>query len=458
MSASVFSIQTYTLANHPAGKDIARILAAGLIAVDPYQAITHFLRREKDFLFAGYQTIDLRRIKRIFVIGVGKAAVPMTKAVEDIVGGLLYKGLVITKKGSSLKNFSLSTKTSFIEAGHPVPDQDSVVGAQQLINLLKEAGPEDLILCSISGGGSALVTLPKPGISLDEIQTLTTLLLACGATIDEINTIRKHIDQVKGGGLLAQAGSSKWITLILSDVIGDPIDRIASGPTAPDPSTYEDALEIIERYHLLETTPASIISHLNQGIQKYIPETLKPADLIFNHVSNLIVGNNSLAAEASLSEAEKFGYRTLLLSTSIQGEASQVGQFFGAIAQQIARTGQPVPRPACIIAGGETTVTIKGKGFGGRNQEVALGAVLPLAGLNDMLLLTLATDGGDGPTDAAGAVVSGHTLDRALALGLNPRDFLARNDSYHFFKPLGDLLVADPTLTNVGDLTYLFAL
>jgi glycerate 2-kinase len=246
--------------------------------------------------------------------------------------------------------------------------------------------------------------------------------------------------------------------LILSDVIGDPIDRIASGPTAPDPSTYEDAFEIIERYQLLETTPASILSHLKQGIQKHIPETLKPADPIFNHVCNLIVGNNSLAAAASLTEAEKIGYRTLLLSTSIQGEASQVGQLFGAIAQQIALSGQPVSRPACIIAGGETTVTINGKGLGGRNQEVALGAVLPLARLNDILLITLATDGGDGPTDAAGAVVSGHTLDRALNLGLNPRNFLVRNDSYHFFEPLGDLLLPGPTLTNVGDLTYLFAL
>jgi glycerate 2-kinase len=458
MSISPSLLQTYTLANHPAGKDISRILAAGLNAVDPYQAIRHFLHREKHVLFAGNQTIELNKINRVFVIGVGKAAVPMSYAIEEILGSSLYEGVVITKKGHSYGNLPPLTRVSIVEAGHPFPDQQSIAGAQQIINLLSEARSDDLILCNISGGGSALMTFPEPGIALDEIQTLTKLLLACGATIDEINTIRKHIDQVKGGGLLAQASSSQWVTLILSDVIGDPIDRIASGPTAPDPSTFEDAFEIIERYHLLDQAPVSIIDHLKRGIQKHISETLKPGNPIFSHVNNLVVGNNSIAAAASLSEAKQAGLNTLLLSTSIQGEASQVGLFLGAIAQQVARTNQPVQRPGCIIAGGETTVTLHGKGHGGRNQEVALGAVLPFAGLDDILLITLATDGGDGPTDAAGAVVSGNTLRRALHLGLNPRDFLNRNDSYYFFNPLDELLKPGSTLTNVGDLTYLFAL
>jgi glycerate 2-kinase len=458
MPISLASLQTYTLANHPAGKDLTRIMAAGLNAVDPYQVITHFLHREKEVLFAGNQTIDLNKINRVFIIGVGKAAVPMTSAIEKIIGNSPSKGVVITKKGYSNVNFSLSQRVSIVEAGHPLPDQESIRGAQQIINLLSEARPDDLILCNISGGGSAMMTFPKPGISLDEIQTLTTQLLACGATIDEINTIRKHIDQVKGGGLLAQASSSQWVSLILSDVIGDPIDRIASGPTAPDPSTYEDAYELIERYRLLDQAPVSIIDQLKRGIQKHLSETLKPGNPIFRHVNNLVVGNNSVAASASLHEAEQAGFHTLLLSTSIQGEASQVGLFLGAIGQQIAHTNQPVPRPGCIIAGGETTVTLHGNGHGGRNQEVALGAVLPLAGLDNILLITLATDGGDGPTDAAGAVVAGNTLERALHLGLNPRDFLSRNDSYYFFNPLDDLLKPGSTLTNVGDLTYLFAL
>jgi glycerate 2-kinase len=433
-------------------------MASGINAVDPYLAVTHFLHREKDVLFAGNQTIDLSNFNRIFIIGVGKAAVPMTSAIEEIVGNSVIEGVVVTKKGHSKANFSLSSNVAIVEAGHPLPDQKSIAGAQQVINLLRKARSDDLILCNISGGGSALMTSPKPGITLDEIQSLTSQLLACGATIDEINTIRKHIDQVKGGGLLAQASSSQWVSLILSDVIGDPIDRIASGPTAPDPSTYADAYDIIEKYQLLDQTPVSIITHLNQGIQKHTSETLKPGNPIFNQVNNLIVGNNTIAAAASLHEAEQAGYNSLLLSTSIQGEASQVGLFFGAIAQQIARTNQPVPRPACIISGGETTVTLHGKGHGGRNQEVALGAVLPFAELENFLLITLATDGGDGPTDAAGAVVSGETLKRALHLGLNPHEFLNRNDSYHFFNPLNDLLKPGLTLTNVGDLTYLFAL
>jgi len=451
------SLQTYTLASHPAGKDIMRIMTAGLNAVDPHLAVTHFLHRENDVLFAGNQTIDLNKINRIFVIGIGKAAIPMTCAIEDIVGNLVTKGVVVTKKGRSKIDFSLPTKFTIVEAGHPLPDQQSIAGAQQVINLLSKASSDDLILCNISGGGSALMTSPIPGITLDEIQTLTSQLLACGATIDEINTIRKHIDYVKGGGLLAQASSSQWVSLILSDVIGDPIDRIASGPTAPDPSTYRDAYNIIERYQLLDQAPVSIIAHLNQGIQKRISETLKPGNPIFHHINNLIVGNNTIAATASLREAEQAGYKTLLLSTSIQGEASQVGLFFGAIAQQISRTNQPIPRPACIISGGETTVTLHGKGHGGRNQEVALGAVLPFAGLENIFFITLATDGGDGPTDAAGAVVSGNTLERALHLGLNPHEFLNRNDSYNFFNPLKDLLKPGSTLTNVGDLTYLFA-
>lgn len=437
---------------------MARIMAAGLNAVDPYLAVTHFLHREKDVLFAGTQTIDLSKFNRIFIIGVGKAAVPMTSAIEEIIGDLVTEGVVVTKTGHTKAAHSLSPKLAIVEAGHPLPDQQSVAGAQQALDLLSKARSDDLIFCSISGGGSALMTSPQPGITLEEMQSLTSHLLACGATIDEINTIRKHIDQVKGGGLLMQAGSSQWVSLILSDVIGDPIDRIASGPTAPDPSTYADAYKIIERYQLLDQAPASIITHLNRGLHKHISETLKPGNPIFNQVNNLIVGNNTIAAAASLHEAEQSGFNSLLLSTSIQGEASQVGLLFGAIAQQVARTNQPVPRPACIISGGETTVTLRGKGHGGRNQEVALGAVLPFAGLENIFLITLATDGGDGPTDAAGAVVSGETLGRAFRLGFNPREFLNRNDSYHFFNSLNDLLKPGSTLTNVGDLTYLFAL
>ena len=457
MPVNSSSLQTYTLENIPAGKDILRIMAAGLNAVDPYQVVHRFLHRKKNDLLIGRQTVDLSQIKRVFIIGFGKASIPMSYAIEEVLDDLTVEGVVITKKGSPKLDYALSSKIFLIEAGHPLPDKASVLGAQQVINILSKASSEDLIICNISGGGSSLLTLPKPGIKLDEIQILTKQLLACGATIDEINTIRKHIDMVKGGGLLDKASSSRWVTLILSDVIGDPVDRIASGPTAPDPSTYEEAYEIIRRYKLQNKIPSSITSHLTQGVQKQSPETLKPGNPIFNRVHNLIVGNNSLAVASSLREAEQAGYVSILLTTSLQGEASQVGLFFGAIAQQIALTSQPVPRSACILAGGETTVTLHGKGIGGRNQEVALGSVIPMAGLDNIIFITLASDGGDGPTDAAGAVVSGNTLERAKSLGMDPRDYLHRNDSYHFFEPLGDLIKTGPTLTNVGDLNFLFA-
>jgi hydroxypyruvate reductase len=431
-------------------------LAAGLNAVDPYQAVCNHLQCDGKLLYAGDWLINLNEIGRIFLISVGKAAVPMAEGLRSMHGDSISKGVVVTKKGQLKKGVDLPPEIDVIEAGHPLPDQQSIHGAQTIIRLLRETKPDDLILCCISGGGSALMSLPKNGISLDEVQALTTLLLACGATIDEINTIRKHIDGVKGGGLLTQARNSKWITLVLSDVIGDPLDRIASGPTVPDPSTYADSYHILEQYNLLDRVPASIVSHLKQGIKGIVQETLKPGNPVFQQVNNLIVGNNSIAAEASAQAAESAHFHTLLLTTSIQGEANQVGQVFGAIARQLAISNRPVAKPACIIAGGETTVTLQGNGYGGRNQELALGAVNLIAGLENVILVTLATDGGDGPTDAAGAVVSGETLGRAQTLGLDSRDFLLRNDSYHFFKPLDDLLKPGATSTNVGDLIYLF--
>jgi len=450
-------LRSFSSSNHPEGEKISHIMAAALNAVEPFEAVSRSLHLDGRFLIAANLTYDLSKFKRIVLVGAGKAAVPMAASVSQIFGASITSGLVITKQGYTQTDNFILQNIRILEAGHPLPDQRGVLGSHKIIQLLKSAQSEDLILCLISGGGSALMTAPMPGIQLEEVQILTSRLLACGATIDEINTIRKHIDQVKGGGLVAQAGQAHWITLILSDVIGDPLDLIASGPTAPDASTYEDAFKILKQYELLDQVPGSIISHLKQGIQTQIPETLKPGHSAFDRVNNMIVGNNYLAADAALREASSFGYHTLLLTTSLQGEASQAGKFIAAIAQQITRSNQPISRPACLILGGETTVTLHGKGCGGRNQELALGAVNPIAGLENIFLITLATDGGDGPTDAAGAVVTGQTLARALSLGIHPNDYLTRNDSYHFFQALDDLLKPGPTLTNVGDLAFLFA-
>lgn len=451
-------LRSFSTANHPEGDRILHVLAAALDAVDPYEAVKRNLDINGNTLAAGNRSYTLGKYTRIILVGVGKAAIPMTAAALDLLGDLPTSGIVITKRGHTHSEFHLPPNIHLLEAGHPLPDQQGVVGTQNISQLLANTQSDDLILFLLSGGGSALLTAPQPGITLREVQTLTAQLLGCGATIDELNTIRKHIDLVKGGGLVANAGPSDWLTFILSDVIGDPLDRIASGPTAPDPSSYEDAYNILEKYKLISQAPEAIISHLNRGIRKQIPETLKPGNPIFNRVYNLIVGNNSLAAEAAIREATHLGFHTVLLTTSIQGEASQVGIFLAALAQQISRSNQPIPRPACLIAGGETTVTIHGDGCGGRNQELTLGAVHQIAGLKNIFVISLATDGGDGPTDAAGAVATGDTLARALSLGIHPLDFLARNDSYHFFNALDDLLKPGPTLTNVGDLTFVFAL
>jgi len=450
-------LRSFSTANHPEGDRILRVLAAGLNAVDPYEAVKRNLALNRNILNARNRSYVLKNYKRIILVGAGKAAVPMTIAATELFGDLITSGIVITKRGHSHSEFHLPSRILILEGGHPLPDQQGVLASQKIIQLLANTQSDDLVLFLLSGGGSALLTSPQAGITLLEVQALTAQLLACGATIDELNTVRKHIDLVKGGGLVANAGPSDWLSLILSDVIGDPLDRIASGPTAPDPSTYEDAYNILEKYKLLSQTPEAVITHLKQGMKKQIPETPKPGDPVFNRVNNLIVGNNSLAAEAAIREATRLGFHTMLLTTSIQGEASQVGIFLAAVAQQIYRSNQPIPRPACLIAGGETTVTIRGEGSGGRNQELALGAVNQMAGLENSFIISLATDGGDGPTDAAGAVVTGDTLTRALSMGNHPSDYLARNDSYHFFNALEDLLKPGPTLTNVGDLTFVFA-
>jgi hydroxypyruvate reductase len=438
---------------------VLRVLDAALQAVEPAQAVRRHLHREGDTLSAGGQAYNLRRLRHLWLVGAGKAAVPMAGAVADLLGDDLSGGLVITKygHGGTQAERLRARGVDVHEAGHPLPDAQSVAATQALLERLATCNGEDLVILVLSGGGSALLTAPAPGITLDDLQRLTAALLACGATINEINTLRKHLDRVKGGGLARLTAPAHLLALILSDVVGDPLDVIASGPTVPDPTTYAEALAILERYGLTAQAPAAILDHLRRGLAGEHPETLKPGDPRFEQVQNLIVGNNLQAAQAARAQAQAEGFQTLLLTTYLQGEASQAGRFLAALARQIAASGDPLPRPACLITGGETTVTLRGNGRGGRNQEMALGAVADVAGLADVLLLTLATDGGDGPTDAAGAVVSGATLARAQALGLDPYAHLARNDSYSFFAALDDLLITGPTQTNVNDLAFLFA-
>jgi hydroxypyruvate reductase len=366
---------------------------------------------------------------------------------------LLAGGLAVTKFAPAISHELYTV----IEGGHPVPDARSVAAGERVLEFVSSLTEEDTLVCLISGGGSALVTAPF--VPLEDLQALTSLLLSSGARIDEINMLRRQLDRLKGGGL-ARATKAKIISLILSDVIGSPLEAIASGPTAPDPTTREDALKILEKYlHSLLTEKRSQKASLDSVFRRLrgldAQETLKAGDPVFGRVQNIIIGDNRLAAQAAREQAAREGFQAEILTSELQGEARQVGH---ELAHRLRVDSSTKPRPFCLIAGGETTVTLRGKGKGGRNQELALAAVDDLAGLQGVMFIAFATDGDDGPTDAAGAVVTGESAQRAQSLGLDAASYLSRNDAYPFFEALGDLLKTGPTSTNVNDLAVLCAL
>ena len=438
-------------------KQMARaIFLKAVEAVDPSKKLKDLVRIDRDRLWIrededSEKTFDVNAFKRIFLIGTGKAATSMAQAIEEIFGDRITKGVITTKYG----HFLPLKKTEIIEAGHPIPDQKGYEGTKKIKDLLKESGPEDLVLFLLSGGGSALLPLPVDGITLEEKQEVTQLLLDCGADIKEINTIRKHISQIKGGWLAKWAYPSTVIGFILSDVVGDPLDVIASGPTVPDPSTFSEAWEILKKYDLVEKIPSSIRRHLLLGKEGKIEETPKPGDLVFEKVNHILIGSNILALRAAEKEASSYGLHSLILSSSIVGETREAARFHAAIAKEVISSGNPISRPACIISGGETTVTIKGHGLGGRNQEFALAGALEIYGIEKVVLLSGGTDGTDGPTDASGAIADHTTIHRARSKGLDARAYLENNDAYPFFKKLGDLLIIGPTHTNVMDVRIL---
>ena len=425
---------------------------AALDAIDPATGIRRHVRRERDDLVVAGHRYKLDEYEHVFVIGGGKAAVPMMAATAEILNDSLDQGVVVTKYGhaegigSSSSVFDPSAlDVRIIEAGHPVPDDNSVLGAQAVADLASRATGQDLVICLISGGGSALLTLPVPSLTLSDLQELTDALLRSGATIDEINAVRKHCSRIKGGHLAQLAAPADVITLILSDVVGDPVDVIASGPTVPDTTTVADAREVLERYD---------IGRGNEDFS-FLQETPKPGNTIFEHVHHVLIGSNRQAARAAVTKARQVGFDALLLSTYVEGEAREVAKVAAGLAKGMHTYGDPLSPPACLVWGGETTVTVRGQGKGGRNQELALAAALALEGWSGVLLMALATDGTDGPTDAAGAVVTGDTIGRARELGLDPWAALQSNDSYHFFEALGDLIITGPTGTNVNDLLFL---
>jgi hydroxypyruvate reductase len=371
----------------------------------------------------------------------------MARAVEDALGDRVAAGLVVAKEPPARP----PRRVRVVEAGHPLPDARGLAAAAEMHQLASGAGPGDLVVCVISGGGSALAPLPVEGVSLAEKQAVTRLLLEAGATINELNAVRKHLSRLKGGQLARAAAPAGVVALLLSDVIGDPLDVIGSGPTAPDPTSFADALAVLDRFGLRDRAPASVRAHLEAGARGAVADTPKPGDPLFDRVRNVVVGNNGLVVDAAMAEARRLGFPPLLLTRSLQGEAREVARVLASLAEEAHRSGQPVGRPGCLLAAGETTVTVRGPGKGGRCQELCLAMVPAIAGMPGSAVRAAGTDGSDGPTDAAGAVVDGTTLARARAAGLDPRARLAANDAYAFFAALGDLVRTGPTGTNLMD-------
>jgi hydroxypyruvate reductase len=425
-----------------------QIFAAGLQAADPGSCVRRALSLEGSHLRIGDSSFALGDVSRLLVVGAGKATPAMAAAVEEILGKSIQAGAINTKYGHGLP----LRRIAIAECGHPVPDQAGLRGAERVLALLEGLDEDALVLGLFSGGGSALLPAPAEGISLEEKQETTRLLLSCGATIGQINALRKHLSRIKGGLLARAAAPARLVCLLLSDVIGDPLDTIASGPAYPDPTTFAHCLEIADHYGLRHRLPESVRLRLEQGAQGRLPETPKEGDPCFARVQNIVIGNNGLAVEAAAQQARTLGYNTLILSTRLQGEARQVAAMLASVALEVKAGDRPAKKPACLIAGGETTVTLRGPGKGGRNQELALAAALHLEGHQGIALLAAGTDGTDGPTDAAGAFADGATLARGRTKGLSARDFLERNDSYTYFHQLGDLLLTGPTGTNVMDL------
>lgn len=427
------------------------VFEAALKAVDPIEAVLRYVKRVDDGLQVGEHRFAFKDYDRILVVGAGKAGAPMARALEDLLGDRITDGVIVVKEGHGLPVGHVRIH----EASHPVPDERGIKGAEEILALVKDAGERDLVLCLISGGGSALLVAPAEGVTLKDKQEVTRLLLACGADIHEINTIRKHLSRAKGGGLARFAYPAAVVSLILSDVIGDDLNVIASGPAVPDTSTFADTRQVLEKYGIWDRVPAAVQSRIDQGLKGDIEDTPKAGDAVFERCYSELVGTNLQALKAAGLKSEDLGYRTLILSSTVEGEAREVAKVLTAIAKEVRDSGNPLSAPACILCGGETTVTIRGDGKGGRNQEFVLASALVIDGGENVVVLAGGTDGNDGPTDAAGAMADGSTLVRARAKGLDPLDFLRRNDSYHFFQTLEDLVMTGPTRTNVMDVYML---
>jgi glycerate 2-kinase len=432
---------------------LAALRAAALRAVDPAAAVRRSLTPE-----------DFADAERVFIVGMGKAGVAMTQAAAEILGSRLTSGVVAVPQCPEVALNGIT----FVEGGHPKPTAGSLAAGRLVSDLLAQTTARDLVIALISGGGSATLELPHVGLRLEDLQQATAALLKCGATINEINLIRSQLSQLKGGGLARLAAPARVLSLILSDVVGNPLDIIASGPTVMSSASRAEALGVVEKYELRAVIPEGVLEHLTKDERRRTNENLRPSSFVVRQkVENRLIASNRLAAEAAVTEAQALGFHATLIADDWQGEAREVGrrlaeavisslkdEEYGRKTKDEGRTKTFVLRPSSFVIGGESTVTVRGSGKGGRNQEVALAAALAIAGQANIVIATFATDGVDGPTNAAGAVVTGDTVARAQALGLDPQKYLDENDSYTFFSALGDLTITGPTGTNVNDLMF----
>ena len=431
----------------PVRADVRRILQAALDAADPYAAVRRALSLKGHSLQTANCAYDLRRIRRVAVVGAGKAAIPMARAVSDVLRGRVESAFVVT---AAAGNVGRKSGIEAAVAGHPIPDRRGLRAAQRILETALSLGSEDLLIVLLSGGASSLLPLPDEGLTLADKQCVTRMLLRSGATIAELNAVRKHLSAIKGGGLAA-ATRAQVLTLILSDVGGDDPGVIGSGPTAPDRTTFLDAARIIRRYGLWERLPAPVRIHLVEGLAGWRPETPKPRSRIFRRVAHVVVGRNRLALEAAAKAAGLAGYESVLIEDFVTGEAAMVGRWMGELGKNLAGRAA-LPGPVCVLAGGELTVTVRGSGKGGRAQEFALAAALAMHGSSGVWAVGFGTDGRDGPTDAAGAIADGGTVAHGKKKRLTASAYLKQNNSYTFFEKTGGHIVTGPTGTNVNDL------
>ena len=440
--------QIETRRSHDLTHDAIDIFLAAVEAVRPERLIPRVARRDGSIVWFNQLEFDLEKYSRVFVVGGGKASAAMAAPVEAILGSHLTDGVVVAKYGHAVP----LKKIRVHEAGHPVPDEDGVRATAELIGMVESAEQNDLVICLLSGGGSALLSSFEDAITLEDAQSLSRLLLSSGVPIQQINTIRKRISMIGGGKLARSAYPATVMTLVLSDVIGDPLESIASGPTVPDPSTFANVERILSEYSLDTKLPESIRNFLNRGIAGKIPETPKPGDVIFSRCQTVIIGNNRIGLEAAQNKAASIGYDARLISRDVQGESRVVAREIARHAKELHKEQTNREAPVCLLMGGETTVTVQGSGLGGRNQEFALSASLEIEKTDGIAVLSGGTDGTDGLTDAAGAIVDGSTCVRARAMNIVPEKYLENNDSYNFFRQVGGHLVTGATLTNVMDI------